>query len=152
MKGRLVTNVLASCFAWADRNGLACQVALLAAVSGLAAAMLAAVAWLFVGAAGVAAAAVAWSLCLAGAVATLACTELFPHAHRAMVGVAMGFVVRQAFPLFVGVALSLKSHYLADGGLPLMLVPLYMVTLAVDAAFLVSQVSKVSPNASVGAR
>jgi hypothetical protein len=128
------------------RWSLTLRVALLAAVTAMAFAGVAAWRYSQVGTIGVWAAAVASAICLAGAAAALIATGLLRGAgpHAAVSSMLLGMLFRMGLPLGALVTFQQNGGPLVEGGIVGCLLLVYPVTLLAEVALAVSLL-KTSP-------
>lgn len=96
--------------------------------------LVAPVAGLLSGWAGLAAAAAAAVFCLTGATLALVVSHLFRQPPRALAGMLLGMAARMGIPLGFGLACDLHGGALAQGGLLYYLLVFYPVTLGLETA------------------
>jgi len=112
--------------------------------------LVAPVAGLVGGWAGLAAAAAAAAACLAGAVAAILLSHALSKPERVLYGLLAGTVARMGIPLGFALACHLHGGALADAGLLYYLLVFYPVTLAVETALSLPETYRNSDPPHVG--
>ena len=97
------------------------------------------VAYLLDGRAGMLAAALAAAVCFAPSASVLLAAHRIRGPHRAMAALAIGMLLRLGLALGVCIAVYQRRGVLADSGFAFYVVVFYMITLAADTVFLVTQ-------------
>jgi hypothetical protein len=99
---------------------------------------------------GVAAAAIALGVCWVSGSLALVCTFVGQRLGAAIHGVLVGMIFRMGLPLVTGIALQRNNPPLADAGVLLMILGLYLVALLVETLLSLRFVPRsVSPAKSV---